>query len=130
MTRRLAKLGKVVAKLFRREPTIQARRDLRRFKQLMETGEIATSPSIETTCAEPRYNARTHLARQARRPRRHRPRPEIVNPRDAIIKITSTAICGSDLHLYDGYIPGMKRATSSATNSWAKSSRSGRQQRS
>jgi threonine dehydrogenase-like Zn-dependent dehydrogenase len=34
--------------------------------------------------------------------------PEIVNPRDAIIKITSTAICGSDLHLYDGYIPTMK----------------------
>ena len=36
------------------------------------------------------------------------PDPEIVNPRDAILKITSTAICGSDLHLYDGYIPGMR----------------------
>ena len=36
------------------------------------------------------------------------PDPEIVNPRDAIIKITSTAICGSDLHLYDGYIPTMQ----------------------
>ena len=34
--------------------------------------------------------------------------PEIINPRDAIIKITSTAICGSDLHLYDGVIPGLK----------------------
>ena len=34
--------------------------------------------------------------------------PEIVNPRDAIIKVTSTAICGSDLHLYDGFIPTMK----------------------
>ena len=34
--------------------------------------------------------------------------PEIVNPRDAIIQVTSTAICGSDLHLYDGYIPTMK----------------------
>jgi len=34
--------------------------------------------------------------------------PEIVKPRDAIIKITSTAICGSDLHLYDGFIPTMK----------------------
>ncbi|RSV40628.1 glutathione-dependent formaldehyde dehydrogenase [Sphingomonas sp. ABOLE] len=33
--------------------------------------------------------------------------PEILNPRDAIIKITSTAICGSDLHLYDGFIPTM-----------------------
>jgi threonine dehydrogenase-like Zn-dependent dehydrogenase len=28
--------------------------------------------------------------------------PEIINPRDAIVRITSTAICGSDLHLYDG----------------------------
>ena len=36
-------IGKVVAKMFQREPAIQARRDLRRFKQLMETGEIATS---------------------------------------------------------------------------------------
>jgi len=35
------------------------------------------------------------------------PDPRIVNPRDAILKVTSTAICGSDLHLYDGYIPGM-----------------------
>ena len=34
--------------------------------------------------------------------------PEIINPRDAIIKVTSTAICGSDLHLYDGVIPGVK----------------------
>lgn len=34
--------------------------------------------------------------------------PEIINARDAIIKITSTAICGSDLHLYDGFIPTMK----------------------
>ena len=36
-------LGQLVAKLFQREPKIQARRDLRRFKQLMETGEIATA---------------------------------------------------------------------------------------
>jgi len=35
------------------------------------------------------------------------PDPEIVNPRDAIIEVTATAICGSDLHLYDGVIPGM-----------------------
>src|SRR4051812_2972260 len=37
------------------------------------------------------------------------PDPEILNPRDAIVKITSTAICGSDLHLYDGYVPTMKK---------------------
>ena len=37
------------------------------------------------------------------------PDPTILNDRDAIVKITSTAICGSDLHLYDGYIPTMKK---------------------
>jgi len=36
-------IGKLVAKLFQREPAMQARRDLRRFKQLMETGEVATA---------------------------------------------------------------------------------------
>jgi len=36
------------------------------------------------------------------------PDPEIIKPRDAIIKITSTAICGSDLHLYDAYVPTLK----------------------
>ncbi len=35
-------VGKLVAKLFQREPRIQSRRELRRFKQLMETGEVAT----------------------------------------------------------------------------------------
>jgi threonine dehydrogenase-like Zn-dependent dehydrogenase len=35
------------------------------------------------------------------------PDPVILNPRDAIIRITSTAICGSDLHLYNGFIPTM-----------------------
>ena len=37
------------------------------------------------------------------------PDPQILNDRDAIVKITSTAICGSDLHLYDGYIPTMRK---------------------
>ncbi len=37
------------------------------------------------------------------------PDPKILNPRDAIIKVTLTAICGSDLHLYDGYIPSMQK---------------------
>ena len=36
------------------------------------------------------------------------PDPEIEHPRDAIIKMTCCAICGSDLHLYDGFMPGMK----------------------
>jgi threonine dehydrogenase-like Zn-dependent dehydrogenase len=37
------------------------------------------------------------------------PDPQILNDRDAIVRITSTAICGSDLHLYDGYIPTMEK---------------------
>ena len=37
------------------------------------------------------------------------PDPHVINPRDAVIKVTSSAICGSDLHLYDGYIPTMYR---------------------
>ena len=37
------------------------------------------------------------------------PDPTILNARDAIVRITSTAICGSDLHLYNGFIPTMKR---------------------
>ena len=38
----------------------------------------------------------------------HVPDPTILNPRDAIIKVTATTICGSDLHIYDGYIPTMR----------------------
>jgi threonine dehydrogenase-like Zn-dependent dehydrogenase len=37
------------------------------------------------------------------------PDPGIINARDAVIRITSTAICGSDLHLYNGYIPTMMK---------------------
>ena len=37
------------------------------------------------------------------------PDPAILNRRDAIVKITSTAICGSDLHLLDGYVPTMQK---------------------
>jgi threonine dehydrogenase-like Zn-dependent dehydrogenase len=37
------------------------------------------------------------------------PDPKILDSRDAIVKITSTAICGSDLHLYDGYMPTMEK---------------------
>jgi threonine dehydrogenase-like Zn-dependent dehydrogenase len=35
------------------------------------------------------------------------PDPVILNRRDVIVKVTLTAICGSDLHLYNGYIPTM-----------------------
>jgi uncharacterized membrane protein len=45
-------IGKIVAKMFQREPAIQARRDLRRFKQLMETGEVATAARTAQQSAE------------------------------------------------------------------------------
>ena len=37
------------------------------------------------------------------------PDPKILNPHDAIVRVSLTAICGSDLHLYDGYVPTMMR---------------------
>jgi threonine dehydrogenase-like Zn-dependent dehydrogenase len=37
------------------------------------------------------------------------PDPTILNPRDAIVRITSTCICGSDLHLYNGFMPTMEQ---------------------
>ena len=49
------------------------------------------------------------MARHERRARRDAfPIRTILNPRDAIVKITTPAICGSDLHLLDGYIPTME----------------------
>lgn len=45
-------VGRIVAKMFQREPAIQARRDLRRFKQLMETGEVATASRTAEQLAE------------------------------------------------------------------------------
>ena len=37
------------------------------------------------------------------------PDPRILNAHDAIVRVTSTTICGSDLHLYNGFIPTMKK---------------------
>lgn len=37
------------------------------------------------------------------------PEPKILNPRDIVVKVTSTAICGSDLHLYNNFFPGMQK---------------------
>jgi threonine dehydrogenase-like Zn-dependent dehydrogenase len=39
----------------------------------------------------------------------HVPDPQIMNARDAIVKVTATTICGSDLHLYNGYMPTMQK---------------------
>jgi uncharacterized membrane protein len=45
-------IGQLIAKLFQREPAIQVRRELRRFKQFMETGEVATSSRTRAHDAE------------------------------------------------------------------------------
>ena len=37
------------------------------------------------------------------------PDPDLVNPHDAIVRVSLTAICGSDLHLYNGFVPGMRK---------------------
>lgn len=44
--------GRLIAKLFQREPAVQARRDLRRFKQLIETGEVTTNASPSDRSSE------------------------------------------------------------------------------
>lgn len=51
-------VGKLVAKLLQREPAIQARRDLRRFKQLMETGEVTVNASPSARKSESPTEAR------------------------------------------------------------------------
>ena len=51
-------IGKLVAKLFQREPAIQARRDLRRFKQLLETGEVTVNASPSARKSESPTEAR------------------------------------------------------------------------
>jgi threonine dehydrogenase-like Zn-dependent dehydrogenase len=48
------------------------------------------------------------------------PDPKIQHPQDAIIKVTACAICGSDLHIYNGVIPRWNPATCSATRPWAR----------
>ena len=51
-------IGKLAAKLFRREPAIQARLDLRRFKQLLETGEVTVNASPSARRSESPTEAR------------------------------------------------------------------------
>jgi threonine dehydrogenase-like Zn-dependent dehydrogenase len=54
---------------------------------------------MKATCWEGKRNVRVEEV----------PDPTIIDSRDAIVRVTSTAICGSDLHLYNGYIPTMER---------------------
>ena len=122
-TRRAGALGALVAKLFGEEPGQQVDGDLRRFKQVLETGEVVHSDaSIHRGMhpAQPRgASARASRRRQAMKANcwmgkktvqvEDVPDPKILNTRDAIVRITSTAICGSDLHLYNGFIPTMEK---------------------
>ncbi len=54
------------------------------------------------------------------------PDPEVVEPTDAVVRITSTAICGSDLHLYEVLAPYLAKGASWATNPWGSSRPSAR----
>jgi threonine dehydrogenase-like Zn-dependent dehydrogenase len=49
------------------------------------------------------------------------PDPKIEDGRDAIIKVSACAICGSDLHLMGGFVPEMKAGTCSGTSVWVRS---------
>ena len=123
-------LGEAVARYFGEEPHQQLDDDLRRFKQVLETGEVVRSegaPGGKRARQEfPQHPARPltdsdELAQEVQRmrancwigPQQRRgqdvPDPAILNERDAIVKVTSTAICGSDLHLLDGYVPTMQK---------------------
>ena len=130
------RLGRGIAWLFGEEPGQQIKEDLRRLKQLARNGRDtarrrawpASGPAGSRRpgdCQPCRRLARTRRRRRASRRRsrmraacwhgrqdihiEHVPDPQILNPRDAIIRITRTAICGSDLHLYNGFIPSMKK---------------------
>ena len=148
-------LGKTLAQPLADALGTKLGNDLRRFKQLVELGEIVHSddsiipgpnpaqppremPSAVRTAGEPRLSLGDRRVdpscsrsswQDARTSRNEHPRrttmkatcwnapntvaveevpdPRILNSQDAIVKITSTAICGSDLHLLQAYIPAM-----------------------
>ena len=124
------KLGETVARYFGEDPRQQLDDDLRRFKQVAETGEVVRSegapggkrarrefpqhPARPLSDDETRPGGAGHEGQLLDRPE-HTSRfrtsrtQSILNRRDAIVKITSTAICGSDLHLLDGYVPTMQK---------------------
>ena len=119
-----------------RQANFFLRQDLRRFKALLETGEVPTTrgqshgPRSAVAAAvramnpdRPFRGLAPHDGRiheegfmkavcwmgKEKMSVENVPDPQILNPRDAIIRITRTAICGSDLHLYGGFIPTMEQ---------------------
>ncbi len=123
------KLGEVVQKLVGSAPLAKVKDDLRHFKQRVETGEVPRSDGspegeraerkLKQRPAQPLEDSELREGGCAMRANvwsgrntvqvENVPDPKILNDRDAIVQITSTAICGSDLHLYDGYIPTMEK---------------------
>jgi len=119
----------ILAKLFGEEPQQQIGDELRRFKMLMKRAKFRqqkVNQRAEACRATPdrRWRLITlHPFNQnqksmkavcwygANEVRVTVPDPKILNPRDAILKVTSTAICGSDLHIYGGYIPQCSKVT-------------------
>ena len=53
-----------------------------------------------------------------------KPRPNILKPDDVILRVTSTALCGSDLHLYHGTVPGMEPGQTLGHELWSQCDRS------
>ena len=102
--------GALVAGSFGREPSQTIREDLRRLKQLLEAGEIRQGGGARPALGEARTSMKgvCYYGKEDIRVETV-PDPQILNPRDAIVKVTATAICGSDLHIYDGYIPTMEQ---------------------
>ena len=87
----------------------QVREDLRRFKQQWKRARWRRA--APATCGRTGGAEMRAVCWHGRRDVRVEqvPDPQILNPRDAIVRVTSTAICGSDLHLYNGFIPTMQR---------------------
>ena len=116
--------GGPIDKLRGAVPLAKAKDQLRHFKQQVETGEVAAlggHPRGRVGGSQVQAAARAAAGGGGRAMRanvwsgrntvqvENVPDPKILNDRDAIVRITSTAICGSDLHLYDGYIPTMEK---------------------
>ena len=100
---RAGKAGALIASLFGREPSQTIREDLRRFNSCSKRARFRKPRKRRShrraVCWEGKEKIKVETV----------PDPVILNPRDAIVKVTVTAICGSDLHIYDGYIPTMQK---------------------
>ena len=99
----------------------QIENDLRRFKQVWRwarsirsrrehppAGRTAARPGTARSMKETSHESEL-LDGKEEGAGRGRARPQILNARDAIVRMTSTAICGSDLHLYNGFVPTMEK---------------------